>query len=158
MERIKMIMTRGQDDPKALYDLLGTKAYRKEMDRQFKSAKSNFKIAIIVDMWLTGFDVPFLDTLYIDKPVQRHNLIQTISRVNRKFENKEKGLIVDYIGIKSQMNKALAHYSKPTNPTSRRSSSPSWWSKTIWICWAGSFINLIPPPILRGRPLRSCSA
>ena len=112
MERIKMIMTRGQDDPKALYDLLGTKEYRKEMDRQFKSAKSNFKIAIIVDMWLTGFDVPFLDTLYIDKPVQRHNLIQTISRVNRKFGNKEKGLIVDYIGIKSQMNKALAHYSK----------------------------------------------
>jgi type I restriction enzyme, R subunit len=112
MERIKMIMTRGQDDPKALYDLLGTKEYRKEMDRQFKSAKSNFKIAIIVDMWLTGFDVPFLDTLYIDKPVQRHNLIQTISRVNRKFGNKEKGLIVDYVGIKSQMNKALAHYSK----------------------------------------------
>ncbi|MBW1937343.1 MAG: type I restriction endonuclease subunit R [Deltaproteobacteria bacterium] len=112
MERIKMIMTRGQDDPKALYDLLGTKEYRKEMDRQFKSAKSNFKIAIIVDMWLTGFDVPFLDTLYIDKPVQRHNLIQTISRVNRKVENKEKGLIVDYVGIKSQMNKALAHYSK----------------------------------------------
>ncbi|MBW1775222.1 MAG: type I restriction endonuclease subunit R, partial [Deltaproteobacteria bacterium] len=112
MERIKMIMTRGQDDPKELYDLLGTKEYRKEMDRQFKSSKSNFKIAIIVDMWLTGFDVPFLDTLYIDKPVQRHNLIQTISRVNRKFENKEKGLIVDYIGIKSQMNKALAHYSK----------------------------------------------
>jgi type I restriction enzyme R subunit len=112
MEKIKMIMTRGQDDPKELYDLLGTKEYRKEMDRQFKSAKSNFKIAIIVDMWLTGFDVPFLDTLYIDKPVQRHNLIQTISRVNRKFENKDKGLIVDYIGIKSQMNKALAHYSK----------------------------------------------
>jgi len=112
MERIKMIMTRGQDDPKDLYDLLGTKEYRKEMDRQFKSAKSNFKIAIIVDMWLTGFDVPFLDTLYIDKPVQRHNLIQTISRVNRKFEDKEKALIVDYIGIKSQMNKALAQYSK----------------------------------------------
>ncbi len=91
MERIKMIMTRGQDDPKELYDLLGTQEYRKEMDRQFKSAKSNFKIAIIVDMWLTGFDVPFLDTLYIDKPVQRHNLIQTISRVNRKFERQAKG-------------------------------------------------------------------
>ena len=86
------------------------------MDRQFKTAKSNFKIAIIVDMWLTGFDVPFLDTLYIDKPVQRHNLIQTISRVNRKFEDKKKGLIVDYIGIKSQMNKALAQYSK-TDPS-----------------------------------------
>ncbi|MDX1352139.1 MAG: HsdR family type I site-specific deoxyribonuclease, partial [Thiomicrorhabdus sp.] len=86
MERVKMVMTRGKDDPKELWDLLGTKEYRKELDRQFKNEKSNFKIAIVVDMWLTGFDVPFLDTIYIDKPIQRHNLIQTISRVNRKFE------------------------------------------------------------------------
>lgn len=112
IERIKMIMTRSKDDPKALYDLLGTKDDRKELDRQFKNAKSNFKIAIVVDMWLTGFDVPFLDTMYIDKPIQRHSLIQTISRVNRKFEGKEKGLVVDYIGIKKQMNLALAHYNK----------------------------------------------
>jgi len=112
MERIKMIMTRDQDDPKELYDILGNKDYRKELDRQFKNGKTNFKIAIIVDMWLTGFDVPFLDTIYIDKPIQRHNLIQTISRVNRKFEGKEKGLVVDYIGIKRQMNQALAQYSK----------------------------------------------
>ncbi len=112
MERVKMIMTRGQDDPKELYALLGTPDYRKELDRQFKNAKSNFKIAILVDMWLTGFDVPFLDTMYIDKPVQRHSLIQTISRVNRRFEGKEKGLVVDYIGIKKQMNLALAHYNK----------------------------------------------
>jgi len=112
MERIKMVMTRGQDDPKELYDLLGSKDYHKELDRQFKNEKSNFKIAIVVDMWLTGFDVPCLDTLYIDKPVQRHNLIQTISRVNRKYGSKEKGLVVDYIGIKKQMNLALAQYSK----------------------------------------------
>ena len=112
MERIKMIMTRGQDDPKELYDTLGTKEYRKELDRQFKNAKSNFKIAIVVDMWLTGFDVPFLDTIYIDKPLQKHNLIQTISRVNRKFQGKNKGLVVDYIGIKKQMNLALAMYNK----------------------------------------------
>lgn len=112
MERIKMIMTRGKDDPADLYNILGDKKYRKELDRQFKEAKSNFKIAIVVDMWLTGFDVPFLDTIYIDKPIQRHNLIQTISRVNRKYEGKEKGLVVDYIGIKRQMNLALAHYSK----------------------------------------------
>ncbi|GAB6191289.1 type I restriction endonuclease subunit R [Desulfocastanea catecholica] len=112
MERIKMIMTRGQDDAKEMYDLLGTKEYRKELDRQFKNAKSNFKIAIVVDMWLTGFDVPFLDSIYIDKPIQRHNLIQTISRVNRKYEGKEKGLVIDYIGIKKQMNLALAHYNK----------------------------------------------
>ncbi len=79
-------------------------------------------------MWLTGFDVPFLDTLYIDKPIQRHNLIQTISRVNRKFEGKRKGLVVDYIGIKKQMNLALAHYTtRPTSRTSRKSSNRSLW-------------------------------
>jgi type I restriction enzyme R subunit len=110
--QIKMVMTRGKDDPKALYDLVGSKDDRKELDRQFKTAKSNFKIAIVVDMWLTGFDVPFLDTIYIDKPIQRHNLIQTISRVNRKYGDKEKGLVVDYIGIKKQMNLAMAQYSK----------------------------------------------
>jgi type I restriction enzyme R subunit len=112
MEQLKMVMTRGKDDDQALYELLGSKDERKELDRQFKTAKSNFKIAIVVDMWLTGFDVPFLDTIYIDKPIQRHNLIQTISRVNRKFEGKGKGLVVDYIGIKKQMNQALAQYSK----------------------------------------------
>jgi type I restriction enzyme R subunit len=112
MARIQMVMTRGQDDEKALYYLLGNKDERKKFDTQFKKAESNFKIAIVVDMWLTGFDVPFLDTIYIDKPVQQHNLIQTISRVNRKFENKKKGLVVDYIGIKKQMNLALAQYSK----------------------------------------------
>jgi type I restriction enzyme R subunit len=110
MERIKMIMTRGKDDPKALYDMLGNKEYRKKLDRQFKNVKSNFKIAIVVDMWLTGFDVPFLDTIYIDKPIKRHNLIQTISRVNRKYAGKNKGLVVDYIGIKKQMNLALAEF------------------------------------------------
>lgn len=112
MERIKMVMTRGKDDPEELYNMLGTKEYRKELDRQFKNEKSNFKIAMVVDMWLTGFDVPFLDTIYIDKPIRRHNLIQTISRVNRKYKGKDKGLVVDYIGIKKQMNLALAHYNK----------------------------------------------
>lgn len=112
IERIKMVMTRGQDDEKNLYELLGSKKHREDLDREFKNPKSNFKIAIVVDMWLTGFDVPFLDTIYIDKPIQQHNLIQTISRVNRKFEGKQKGLVVDYIGIKKQMNLALAHYNK----------------------------------------------
>ena len=110
MERVKMIMTRGKDDPKEMYDALGNKEYRKELDRQLKNEKSNFKIAIVVDMWLTGFDVPFLDTIYIDKPLQRHNLIQTISRVNRKYAGKKKGLVVDYIGIKKQMNLALKEF------------------------------------------------
>jgi len=112
MARIKLVMTRGQDDAPDLYKMLGTKEYREKLDRQFKNPKSNFKIAFVVDMWLTGFDVPFLDTMYIDKPVQRHSLIQTISRVNRKYLHKKKGLIVDYIGIKKQMNLALAHYAK----------------------------------------------
>lgn len=112
MERIKLVMTRGKDDEQALWDLLGTDDHRKELDRQFKNPKSNFKIAIVVDMWLTGFDVPFLDSIYIDKPIQQHNLIQTISRVNRKFEGKHKGLVVDYIGIKKQMNLALAKYNQ----------------------------------------------
>ena len=110
IEKVKMVMTRNKDDEKELYDLLGSKEYRKELDRQFKNVKSNFKIAIVVDMWLTGFDVPALDTIYIDKPIQQHSLIQTISRVNRVCEGKDKGLIVDYIGIKKNMNLALKKY------------------------------------------------
>lgn len=110
VEKIKMVMTRNKDDEPALYDMLGTKDDRKELDRQFKNPKSNFKIAIVVDMWLTGFDVPELDTIYIDKPIQQHTLIQTISRVNRVCSGKDKGLIVDYIGIKKNMNVALKKY------------------------------------------------
>ncbi|HAG71479.1 MAG TPA: type I restriction endonuclease, partial [Gammaproteobacteria bacterium] len=79
-ERVRMVMTRNKDDEKVLWDLLGTKDDRAKLAGQFKEAKSNFKIAIVVDMWLTGFDVPFLDSMYIDKPVSQHNLIQTISR------------------------------------------------------------------------------
>lgn len=110
IEKIKLIMTRNKDDEPTLYEMLGTKDDRKEYDRQFKNIKSNFKIAIVVDMWLTGFDVPALDTIYIDKPIQQHTLIQTISRVNRVYPGKEKGLIVDYIGIKRNMNLALKKY------------------------------------------------
>ena len=110
IEMLKLVMTRNKDDDKELFDILGTKDDRKEFDRQFKNPKSNFKIAIVVDMWLTGFDVPELDTIYIDKPIQQHTLIQTISRVNRVCEGKDKGLIVDYIGIKKNMNLALKKY------------------------------------------------
>lgn len=110
IEIIKLIMTRNKDDEPALYEMLGSRDDRKEYDRQFKNVKSNFKIAIVVDMWLTGFDVPALDTIYIDKPIQQHTLIQTISRVNRVYTGKEKGLIVDYIGIKKNMNLALKKY------------------------------------------------
>lgn len=107
---IKLVMTRNKDDERELYEMLGTKEDRKELDRQFKNIHSNFKIAIVVDMWLTGFDVPALDTIYIDKPIQQHTLIQTIARVNKVYEGKDKGLIVDYIGIKKNMNLALKRY------------------------------------------------
>lgn len=114
IERIKMVMTRNKDDDKKLWDLLGNKEERKELDRQFKQLHSNFKIALVVDMWLTGFDVPFLDSIYIDKPLQTHNLIQTISRVNRKYEGKDKGLVIDYIGIKKNLNHALGLFNNTT--------------------------------------------
>lgn len=110
IERIKLVMTRNKDDGQELYDLLGTDEDRKRLDIQFKNPKSNFKIAIVVDMWITGFDVPCLDTMYIDKPLQQHTLVQTISRVNRVYPGKDKGLVVDYIGIKNNMNTALKRY------------------------------------------------
>ncbi|MFB9120176.1 type I restriction endonuclease subunit R [Bergeyella porcorum] len=116
IERLKMVMTRNKDDEKELYELLGDKESRKELDRQFKEENSNFKIAIVVDMWLTGFYVPFLDTIYIDKPLKTHNLIQTISRVNRKFEGKQNGLVVDYIGIKKRLNEALGQFNNQNDP------------------------------------------
>lgn len=112
IERVKLIMTRGKDDPEAMYDMLGTDEDRKELARQFKDERSNFKIAIVVDMWLTGFDVPSLDTIYIDKPIQKHSLIQAVSRVNRVYDGKARGLIVDYIGIKKYLNEAVKTYTR----------------------------------------------
>lgn len=108
---LNMVMTKDKDDPEKMYNIL-SEYDKDELDRQFKNEKSNFKIAIVVDMWLTGFDCPCLDTMYIDKPIQEHTLIQTISRVNRVYPGKEKGLIVDYFGIKSQMNIALKKFNK----------------------------------------------
>ena len=116
IEKIKMVMTENKaKDTKGLFELLRNSDYRKELDRQFKNIKSNFKIAIVVDMWITGFDVPSLDTIYIYKPLQKHTLIQTISRVNRTYKGKDKGLIVDYIGIKRAMNEALNKYTGDEN-------------------------------------------
>ena len=159
LERIKMVMTRGKDDPKELWDALGDKSYRKMLDGQFKIRKSNFRIAIVVDMWLTGFDVPFLDTIYIDKPIQRHNLIQTISRVNRKYEGKEKGLVVDYIGIKKQMNLALAHYSKADQQQHRRDRCQSHhrWCAITSTCWGGYSIKFDTTPVLHRLPRRAAA-
>ncbi|MCK9288561.1 MAG: HsdR family type I site-specific deoxyribonuclease, partial [Sphaerochaetaceae bacterium] len=103
LAKIKLVATQGENDEQELFDLCGTKDYRQMLDRQFKNNNSNFKIAIVVDMWITGFDVPSLSVMYIDKPLQKHTLIQTISRVNRVFDGKDMGLVVDYIGIKQDM-------------------------------------------------------
>lgn len=110
IEKIKMVFIREKDDDTELYNLLGTDEERKKLDLQFKEVKSNFKIAIVVDMWITGFDVPCLDTMYCYKPLQMHTLIQTVSRVNRTFPGKDKGLIVDYLGIKKKFNQAMKKY------------------------------------------------
>ncbi len=110
LPKINIVATRGKDDPKALFDACGDKERRKRLDRQFKNNDSNFKVAVVCDMWITGFDVPSLAVMYIDKPLQRHTLVQTISRVNRVFEGKDRGLVVDYIGIRGSMMKALKTY------------------------------------------------
>lgn len=113
LEKIKLVASQGENDEKELFDLCGNKEYRAKLDKQFKNNDSNFKIAIVVDMWITGFDVPSLAVMYIDKPLQKHTLIQTISRVNRVFEGKDKGLVVDYIGIKEDMLEAIKKYGGP---------------------------------------------
>ncbi|MCR5036127.1 MAG: type I restriction endonuclease subunit R [Bacteroidales bacterium] len=110
IEKIKLVCIRQKDDDPELYNLLGTDDERKKLDLQFKEDKSNFKIAIVVDMWITGFDVPCLDTMYCYKPLQMHTLIQTVSRVNRNYPGKDKGLIVDYLGIKKKFNQAMHKY------------------------------------------------
>ncbi len=105
LAKINLVATQGENDEKELYNLCGTRDYRQMLDKQFKNNNSNFKIAIVVDMWITGFDVPSLAVMYIDKPLQKHTLIQTISRVNRVFDGKDMGLVVDYIGIKQAIKK-----------------------------------------------------
>ena len=111
MPMCKFVATRSKDDPQDMYDLLGTDEVRKTAAVQFKNIHSNFKIAIVVDLWLTGFDVPFLDMIYIDKPItQSHTIVQTVSRVNRSYAGKDSGLIVDFIGIKLGLLAALRTY------------------------------------------------
>lgn len=110
MPTIAMVATRGKDDPKEMYDYLGDKPRSKKLDDSFKMENSNFRIVIVVDMWITGFDVPCLSFLYNDKPLQKQTLIQTISRVNRKYEGKEYGYIIDYIGIRDNMMEAMRKF------------------------------------------------
>lgn len=111
---IAMVATRGKDDHVDMYNYLGDKSRSKKLDDAFKSENSNFRIVIVVDMWITGFDVPCLSFLYNDKPLQKQTLIQTISRVNRKYEGKEYGYIIDYIGIRSNMMEAMRRFGGET--------------------------------------------
>ncbi len=107
---VNIVATRDKNDPREMYDLLGDKQHRKNLDRLIKDESSNFHIAIVVDMWITGFDVPSLTVLFNDKPLQKHTLIQTISRVNRVYPGKECGIIVDYLGIHENMLQAMKKY------------------------------------------------
>jgi type I restriction enzyme R subunit len=110
--KVKIVMTSGNQDPVAWKELTGSKSYRESLAREFKDNESEFKIAIVVDMWLTGFDVPSMSTMYIFKPMKGHNLMQAIARVNRVFKDKEGGLIVDYIGIASALKAAMKQYTE----------------------------------------------
>lgn len=109
-EIIGVVMTQGNQDPVEWNDIIGSAAHKEELARQFKDNDSRMKIAIVVDMWLTGFDVPSLATMYVYKPMKGHNLMQAIARVNRVFPEKSGGLVVDYIGIAQALKKAMHDY------------------------------------------------
>ena len=109
-EKIKVVLTDNNNDQEEWHDIVGNKQYRDNLAIEFKDSKSKLKIVIVVDMWLTGFDVPDLATMYIDKPMKEHNLMQAIARVNRVYKDKEAGLIVDYIGIGADLKVALNEY------------------------------------------------
>lgn len=109
-DKVAVVMSESNQDPEAWQAVIGNKRTRDELAMAFKDNDSPLKIAIVVDMWLTGFDVPSLATMYIYKPMQGHNLMQAIARVNRVFQDKEGGLVVDYIGIASALQRAMKEY------------------------------------------------
>lgn len=111
-EKVGVVMTGGNNDPEEWKAVIGTKAHKEELARKFKDNKDPMKIAIVVDMWLTGFDVPSLATMYVYKPMHGYNLMQAIARVNRVFKDKEGGLVVDYVGIASALKAAMKEYTK----------------------------------------------
>ncbi len=108
--KVKVVMTGSNKDPEEWHPIVGNESYRKELAKEFKSENGEMKIAIVVDMWLTGFDVPSLSTMYVYKPMSGHNLMQAIARVNRVFPEKEGGLVVDYIGIAQALKQAMKQY------------------------------------------------
>lgn len=109
-EKVAVVMTESNKDPEDWREIIGNKRHRDELAKQFKDNESPLKIAIVVDMWLTGFDVPSLATMYVYKPMQGYNLMQAIARVNRVFGDKEGGLVVDYVGIASALKQAMNEY------------------------------------------------
>ena len=109
-EKVAVVMTSGNNDPEEWREIIGNKHYKDELAKKFKDNNSPLKIAIVVDMWLTGFDVPSLATMYVYKPMSGHNLMQAIARVNRVFRDKEGGLVVDYVGIATALKKAMNDY------------------------------------------------
>ena len=109
-EKVAVVMTSGNNDPEEWREVIGNKHHKDELAKKFKDNNSPLKIAIVVDMWLTGFDVPSLATMYVYKPMSGHNLMQAIARVNRVFRDKEGGLVVDYVGIATALKKAMNDY------------------------------------------------
>lgn len=109
-EKVAVVMTSGNNDPEEWREIIGNKHHKNELAKKFKDNNSPLKIAIVVDMWLTGFDVPSLATMYVYKPMSGHNLMQAIARVNRVFRDKEGGLVVDYVGIATALKRAMNDY------------------------------------------------
>lgn len=110
--KLGVVMTMGNQDPEWWFDVVGNKAHVKEMAKRFKDDNDSLKIVIVVDMWLTGFDVPSLATMYVYKPMKGYNLMQAIARVNRVYKDKEGGLVVDYVGIANALKRAMKDYTK----------------------------------------------
>ena len=108
--KVKMVMTTNNQDSEEMAKLIGTKKTQKQREDEFRDLDSEFKIVIVVDMWLTGFDAPSVSTLYLDKPMKGHTLMQTIARANRVYNGKECGLIIDYLDVFKYLKRALADY------------------------------------------------
>ncbi len=111
-EKVKVVLTNSNKDPEEWHSVIGNKAYKEELANKFKDNDDPMKIAIVCDMWLTGFDVPSLATMYVYKPMNGHNLMQAIARVNRVYKDKEGGLVVDYVGIAGALKQAMNDYTK----------------------------------------------
>lgn len=112
VEKLAVVMTSSNNDPEDWHEVIGNKQHKAELARRFKDPNDSLKIAIVVDMWLTGFDVPSLSTMYLYKPMEGHNLMQAIARVNRVYKDKEGGLVVDYVGIASALKQAMRDYTR----------------------------------------------